>query len=144
MSLIITFSWVGSVLGMQAIGAFVPSLSSWLGRSLVFVLAPLVSLPLTSLAIRPLAPFFVQRTAQGRKDLIGKVCVVRTGSVDAKFGEATLEDGGAGVVVRVRVDGGEKLERGDEALIVAWDEEREAFTVAPMNEVMRDKARGGG
>ncbi len=90
------------------------------------------ALLLTSLAIRPLAPLFKPNVARRRDSLVGKLCVVRTGRVDDSFGEATVEDGGAGLVVRVRVEHGEALGRGEEAVIVAWDEARESFVVAPM------------
>lgn len=110
----------------------------WLGLrgaawgSLALLLSMVVALPLTSLAIRPLAPLFKPNVAGRRGDLVGKLCVVRTGTVDHRFGEALLEDGGAGLVLRVRVEHGEELHRGEEAVIVAWDEERDAFVVAPM------------
>jgi hypothetical protein len=141
MSFLVTFSWLASVFAIQALNAFAPSSAGVFVRFLVLVASLLVALPITSVVIRPLAPLFAHRQAKGKQDLIGKVCVVRTGSVDDKFGEATLEDGGAGLVLRVRVDRGEQLGRGDQALIVAYDEERETFTVAPMEEMMRDKER---
>jgi hypothetical protein len=40
--------------------------------------------------------------------------------------------------VRVRVDAGEKLERGQQALIVGYDEAKQEFTVAPMDELLGD------
>ena len=42
-------------------------------------------------------------------------------------------------MVRVRVDGASALKRGDRALIVAWDKEREAFTVEAMSDVLAEK-----
>jgi hypothetical protein len=138
-SLLITFSWLASVLGVQAARHIAPGVPPWISGSIVFVLAILVALPITSFAVRPLARLFVPHVAKGRDDLVGKVCVIRTGSVDDTFGEATLEDGGAGLVVRVRVDvseGAAGLARGDQALIVGWDEGRQAFTVAPMEELL--------
>ncbi len=113
----------------------------WLGLrgaawgSLALLLSAVVALPLTSLAIRPLAPLFKPNVAGRREHLVGKLCVVRTGEVDHRFGEALLEDGGAGLVLRVRVERGERLRRGDEAVIVAWDEQLDAFVVAPMPRV---------
>ena len=68
--------------------------------------------------------------------------LVRTGTVTDRFGEAMLDDGGAGLVVRVRVESGERLERGDQAVIVGYDPERQQFTVAPMEGVLdEDRAR---
>ncbi|MEI7893995.1 MAG: hypothetical protein WCI05_12955 [Myxococcales bacterium] len=136
-SLLVTFSWLVSVLAIQGLQAFVPSVAGVVAGVVVLVVAPLVALPMTSLAVRPLAPLFVPHQAKGNRDLVGRVCVVRTGTVDDTFGEATLEDGGAGLVVRVRVDGMDQLQRGDQALIVAWDEDRQTFTVAPMDDMLR-------
>jgi hypothetical protein len=61
--------------------------------------------------------------------------------VTDRFGEATLDDGGAGVVVRVRVETDVTLERGQEAIIIGYDEEREEFTVAPIEELLPDSER---
>jgi hypothetical protein len=95
-------------------------------------------LPLTSIAARPLANVFKHRPATSRGDLIGKTCVVRTGTVTSTFGEAMLEDGGAGLVLRVRVDRDLKVARGDQMLIVDWDREHEAFVVEPVSEVLNE------
>jgi len=65
---------------------------------------------------------------------------VRTGSVTKSFGEALLEDGGAGLVVRVRVDRELEVKRGDHVLIVDYDRERESFLVEPVDEVMKERS----
>ncbi len=113
------------MVAMQFVTRSVPSFGPALGL-VVLVGAALLSLPITSLAARPLAPIFTHKTAPSRKDLVGKTCTVRTGVVNRRFGEALLEDGGAGLVIRVRSDGRE-LRRGEQALVVDWEEEREAF-----------------
>jgi hypothetical protein len=138
-SLIITFAWLVSVVTMQTVTRLAPAL---LGAPLSFgvVLASLIlALPLTSIAARPLAKVFALKHAPVKSDFIGRTCVVRTGSVTAKFGEATLHDGGAGLVVRVRVDGDQRLGRGEQALIVDYDPERETYLVEPMRDVMAEK-----
>lgn len=133
LSAIVLFAWIFSVLGVQAANAVVPRPALGAAKLLVFVLAPLLALFPTSVAIRPLAKLFAPPKAVASKDLIGQVCTIRTGTVTDRFGEATLEDGGAGVVVRVRVESGEKLARGQQAVIVGYDDERHEFTVAPMD-----------
>ena len=133
LSVLITLSWLLSVLAMEAVTGVLTGVAHTIAGVAVFVVAPMIALVLTSFVVRPLARLFVPHTAKGHRDLVGKVCVVRTGSVDAGFGEATMEDGGAGLVVRVRVDGESALRRGDQAIIVAWDEARDAFTVAPLS-----------
>jgi hypothetical protein len=131
LSFLVLFSWLFSMLGMQAAAAILP-VGMTIAKIAIFVLAPILALPVTSLVIRPLARLFVHNTVTARQDLVGKVCTIRTGTVTDRFGEASLEDGGAGLVVRVRVETEQKLKRGDQAVIVGYDEERQEFTVAAM------------
>lgn len=141
LSVIVLFSWLFSIFGMQAATAWVPSGLMGLARFAVLFVAPIVALPFTSLAIRPLAKIFVPMNAAKNESLVGKVCTVRTGTVTDRFGEALLEDGGAGLVVRVRVETGEKLKRGDQVVIVAYDGDRQEFTVAPMENLLSERER---
>ncbi len=138
-SLIITFSWLACAVAMQVVSRDLPNGAASPIRWLVFALAPIVALPLTSFAARPLAKVFAPKRATQHTDLIGKTCVVRTGSVTTSFGEALLEDGGAGLVVRVRVDRELDVKRGDHVLIVDYDRERESFLVEPVDEVMKER-----
>ncbi|RYZ03410.1 MAG: DUF1449 family protein [Myxococcales bacterium] len=138
-SFIITFSWLVSVVTMQLLTRAAPA---WVGVALslgVLVGSFVLSLPLTSLAARPLAKVFAPKHAPAKSDFVGRTCIVRTGTVTAKFGEATLHDGGAGLVLRVRVEDGKQLGRGDQALIVDYDAERETYLVEPMRDVLNDK-----
>ena len=59
--------------------------------------------------------------------------------VTSKFGEATLHDGGAGLVLRVRIEDGKQLARGEQALIVDYDAELETYLVEPMRDLMEAK-----
>ena len=124
---------------MQAAAAWLPPDAISLARWGVFFLAPLLALPFTSIAVRPLARIFVPPVAVAKRDLVGKVCTVRTGTVTDRFGEALLEDGGAGLVVRVRVDAGETVKRGDQVVIVDYDAEKQEFTVAPMEGLLDER-----
>jgi hypothetical protein len=141
LSLLITFTWLFTVLGMDGVVRLWPEASRALVGTGVLAAAALLAMPLTSLAIRPLIPLFRHRTATRQRELVGQLCVVRTGTVDESFGEATLEDGGAGLVVRVRVDAGDPMKRGEQAVIVGFDEEREVFVVAPMSTAEREMRR---
>lgn len=136
LSLIVTFSWLTCTIGMQFISRSMPRTGASFWAWLVFAASPLIALPLTSIAARPLKKVFTQRPATQRRDLIGKTCVVRTGTVTSTFGEALLEDGGAGLVVRVRIDRDVQVSRGDHVLIVDWDSEHESFLVEPMDDAM--------
>jgi len=139
LSVLFLFSWLFSVLGMQGVAAWLPADAVSLARFGVFFLAPLVGLPFTSVVVRPLARIFVPPATAVRKDLVGKICTVRTGTVTDRFGEGLLEDGGAGLVVRIRVDGGETVKRGDQVVIVGYDDEKQEFQVAPMDNLLDDR-----
>jgi hypothetical protein len=137
-SLIITFAWLVSVVTMQVVTRMAPGLAGPLLSLAVLLGSFVLALPLTSVAARPLAKVFAPKHAPVKSDFIGRTCTVRTGSVSHKFGEATLQDGGAGLVLRIRVEGGKQLGRGEQALIVDYDAERETYLVEPMRDVMTD------
>ncbi len=139
LSVTLLFAWIFTIFGAKAIE--VAALDGGLAtaaRVALFVAAPILALFPTSVVVRPLARTFRPLEATKRQQLVGKLCTIRTGTVTDRFGEATLEDGGAGLVVRVRVDGGEKLGRGDQAVIVGYDAEKQEFSVAPMNNLLDD------
>ncbi len=139
LSSILLFAWVFAILGMRALEPYAFGTTLVIAKLAVLVLAPLLALVPTSIVVRPLARFFTPPKATTHDALVGKLCRIRTGTVTERFGEATLEDGGASVVVRVRVESGEKLGRGDQAVIVGYDAERQEFTVAPMDDVLEPR-----
>jgi len=133
LSVLVLFSWLLSIIGLQLLASVLPVAMMGAVKLLLLIVAPLLALLPTSIAVRPLAKVFAPPRAVASKDLVGKLCTIRTGTVTEKFGEATLDDGGAGLVVRVRVESGEKLGRGQQAVIVGYDDERHEYTVAPMD-----------
>ena len=135
-SLVVFFAWT-TCLVATAVASKLGYDPNLLVRALAGLIgAPLLSLPLAKLATRPIAPLLMTKKAKSSKDLIGKTCTIRTGKADASFGEAVVKDTGADLVLRVRVDGGSSLSRGQEGLIVGFDEEREEYIVASMEEAM--------
>jgi hypothetical protein len=139
LSLIITFSWLVCAIGMQIVSRDLSHGTATIARWAVFLASPVLALPLTALAAHPLAKVFGHKKATQHSDLIGKTCVVRTGTVTKTFGEALLEDGGAGLVVRVRVDRELEVKRGDQMLIVDYDRQLESFLVEPADEVLKQR-----
>lgn len=77
---------------------------AWLRFPVGAVLLPFVLYAAAWLAgktLLPLRRFFVQKEVSAR-GFVGKTAVVRTSRVDEAFGEALLDDGGAGLIVQVR------------------------------------------
>lgn len=81
---------------------------------------------------RVLAPLFQVTRAPNNMGLIGTVCTISTGRVDEHFGQASINDGGAGLIIHVRCEPG-LLGRNDEAMIIAWNATEFAFRVTPMD-----------
>jgi hypothetical protein len=138
MSLLVFFAWATSLLLATAANAFVPAhLLTIVHWACTLGIAPLLALPLAGLVTRPLAPLFAHKAAKSHHDMIGRTCVVRTGEVTGTFGEATVTEPGVELVLRVRVDG-TSLKRGQEGLIVGWDETREEYIVEALDEMLRE------
>jgi hypothetical protein len=146
LSMLVLLSWMFCVMIVQTADAMFDGRALGFAKVLALLISPLLALPLTSLGVRPLARVFVPPKAVAHADLVGKTCTIRTGSVTDRFGEAVLEDGGAGLVVRVRVEHGEKLSRGDVAVLLGYDEQAQEYIVAPMDptdEVHEEPSRPG-
>ena len=98
----------------------------------------LVTLYLTALItgkiIKPLRPVFQATNQEVQKQIIGKEAVVRTSRVDANFGEATVEDGGAGLIVKVRSFRDETFQRGDTVVLLEYIETENVYKVIAKNE----------
>jgi hypothetical protein len=134
LSVIALCAWVVSFVLARHIGPLLP-LPSPVTSAIELVVSAILGVLGASLVVRPLAPLF--RTKQGtrRDDLVGKVVRVKTGRVDRAFGEAVLEDGGAGLQLQVRCADPDALGRDDEALIIGWNAETESFDVEPMSRI---------
>ncbi|MGW6457388.1 hypothetical protein ACWF94_15945 [Streptomyces sp. NPDC055078] len=129
-SLLITLGWflslTGSALltGTGAVGALLSTLvllgavvGAWWG---------------TRLLVRPLAKLFPDEPGPSRQDFIGSVCVIRTGRVDAGFGQAEVSArDGSTAVVQIRQNGTDAMPLGSTGLLYAFDDAGEFFWVSP-------------
>lgn len=128
------FGWLGSSLAMMSLGGL--GLPTWLIGLPVLLVVSVLSLILTSFAVRPVAPLFQTRHAKQHTQLVGRVAVVSTGRVDEGFGQANLEDGGAGLIIQVRAAPSLGLAKGDRCLIV--DQEGGIFRIERMTDLLAD------
>ena len=136
-SFIMLVGWTGSLLVMHHFG-WMP----WVK----FAVLPgmlIVSMLTTSLLVRPLAPVFRIREGKGNKEYVGHTCTVTTATVDEKFGHASVEDGGTTMDIAVRCDHTGNLVRGDKALIIEFDEERQAYLVEPVASILPSSKSDG-
>jgi len=86
----------------------------------VLLLTLYLSTMATARIIRPMRPIFLATNQEVQKEIVGQTAIVRTGRVDKTFGEATIEDGGAGLIVKVRSYKDETFKRGDRVVLLEY------------------------
>lgn len=102
--------------------------------ALIFVLV--VSMWLTGIIISPIRKNIAKIPKRNSSNNVGKVAVVRTLSVTDKHGEAELNDGGAGLILKIRSDTNDGLlKQGDRVMLIEYLDEANTYRVA----VVEDK-----
>ncbi|MCP3060324.1 YqiJ family protein [Myxococcus sp. K38C18041901] len=133
-SLVSFFSWFLSLMATPPAHALLGgALPSWLINSTLGILCFIAGLVISGFAVRPLRPVFVAHKAPGRDSLLGRVCTISSGTVTDKNGHATFEDGGAGIILNVICAKANGLKRGDPALVLSYDAQRDAYEVEPVD-----------
>ena len=136
-SFVTLYGWLLSFFGMRYLGPALP-FPSWLTGLGVLLLSFVAAVLLTSVTVRPIGRYFVTESGKHRADFVGSICTVQTGEVTESFGQATVDDGGAGLIVQVRSTKGRlDVERGARALIIDYDEAIEAYVVEPYDDMLR-------
>jgi hypothetical protein len=138
LSLLVLFSWFFSLVGMSVVDSLSTSgVVSGLLTIVVVLGALAAGTFLTVLTTKPLGRLFVTVEGQARASLLGRVCVVQTQRVDATFGQAEVTDpDGASLLVQVRTTAPHSFRRGEAALLVDFDDDLDAFLVAPVDDVV--------
>lgn len=130
LSFLAIWSWMACGMSIHLLGGVEAStLIRLLIGAGVFLGAIFVSMPLTSLSVRPLVGVFSTKNIPSRQSLVGESCVVEVWSKDQKWGQAEAKKNGLPYVVRIHaVDQNESgFERGDQALLLTWDQEKESY-----------------
>lgn len=131
LSIFVLIAWAVTLLGMRFVGGAAASvLGPFGGSALVTTVSLAVAAAGTAAITKPMRRLFVAPTARSHSSLVGKVCVVTTLRVDGGFGQAEVEDGGAGLLVQVRCDEANDLTRGSQALIFDYDPAEGIFHVS--------------
>jgi len=111
--------------------------SSWVRYLLgvpVFLGSGIAAMIATAVIIKPLRPLFANANHKGEKALLGKVAIVRTSKVDSSFGEATLADGGAGLIIKVRSRENEQFAEGERVVLFEKIDEGSVYLVISEDE----------
>lgn len=135
LTVVLLAGWVGAYVGARILLPLLP-VPAWLGALLVALLAFVLALPVASLLTRPLGPLFVVHQGRSKQSYVGTTCTIRTGRVDARDGQAIIDEDGTSLLVRVRCDDEGALKRGDAALIIGYHAEADVYDVEPLRAVL--------
>lgn len=142
LTFVFVFSWTICLLTMHYLAPWVPDgLLRWVFGLGVLFGSLFFSLPLTAIAITPIAPAFVVALADRRRDNVGATCTVTTGRVDQDFGQAKITCNGAELVIPVRSDDDNNFSRGDKGLVIDYDNKRQAYIVEPLPESLEKQSK---
>jgi hypothetical protein len=130
-SLLIVTSWLICYLATSLIFNYIPIgiIRYVLGAGLLFVCFA-VSIPLTAWSIRPIKGLFIAHTAIKKDALVGLECEVTTGKVNEEFGQASLEDGEAGMILSIRAPIDKAIKKGDKVILIEYIEKDDCYNVA--------------
>lgn len=95
----------------------------------ILLAATWVAIKLTAITIIPMRRFFKRIDVYTEKKLIGQACVIRTSRVSESFGEAVFDDGGAGLILKVRAPEEKKFKNGDTVILLEHLEHEDAYRV---------------
>ncbi len=84
---------------------------------------------LTAIIVVFLQPLFQKVEQQTIKRVLGKIAVVRTSKVTDSFGEAVFDDGGAGLILKVRSSTGQTFIKGDNIILLEYLENKNIYKV---------------
>lgn len=102
----------------------------------IIVGALYVAVLITAQAIKPLRQFFAKIDQHTEKKILGQIAIVRSSKVDAESGEANVDDGGAGLIVKVRAFGENHFVRGDRVVLLEYLPDRHLYRVIPEEEFL--------
>jgi len=132
LSFIILASWVISFLAVYFIYPMLPA--GWVQIAIgawILVLAPVIGAIIISPLLQPLKPIFRKQPEKLAKDFVGQYATVRSGKVTASVGEATLQDGGAGLILKIRCAEENQIARGDAVQLYSFDQTTSIYQVKP-------------
>ncbi|WP_436775212.1 hypothetical protein [Yinghuangia sp. YIM S09857] len=139
-SLVVALAWALSLVGGILLHrAELPDTGYALAATGVLAAAVAGAWVAMRILVRPLRHLFPDEPGPSLFDLVGRTCTIRTGRVDAAFGQAevTGRDGGT-AIVQVRQFGADHLVAGGTGLLYAYDDTGEFFWVAPFDAALPD------
>ncbi|MCP3667834.1 MAG: DUF1449 domain-containing protein [Gammaproteobacteria bacterium] len=134
-SFISLFGWLCCYyLAHFLLGHFPEGILRYLTGIPIFFGSLFVAVMITAVVIKPLRPLFKKAQQHTEKLVLGQSATVRTSKVDNDFGEATLDDGGAGLILKVRSSGDSVFKKGDKVVLLEYMKENNVYRVISEDE----------
>jgi len=126
------FAWVTSIAAARVLpDSMVMSVATLVGSAIA-------GLALAGLAVRPIRGVFNTPPAASRKEIVGKICTVRSLRVDDMVGTAEVADGGSGFIAEIRCFRENKLTLGSKAIVYDYDTKKGIYHVGPLDPSITD------
>lgn len=133
LSLFVLFGWIVSLAATTFVRPHVPGWSWWVFGLIALVAALVAAFVLTGLAVAPLAALFSLKGAHAADDLVGKMVVVTSSTVDTRYGTARYDrPTGEDVLLQVICDAHHQLRRDDQAVVLDYDRASGVYRIAPL------------
>lgn len=104
------------------------------GGVATMVLAFVAAIPVAAFALRPVRRLLRKMQPLPPAPILGQTAVIRSPGVTAVTGSASVEDGGAGLILQVRDDNPERFKRGDRVVLIEYLEDQNAYRVVSEEE----------
>ena len=129
LTLVAFFGWLATYFVQLLVLQQLPGMLRWILGVVVLVFALVPGLFAASLVLRPIRRFLVRLRPADAPSLLGRTGIVSTPEVAADYGMATVDDGGAGLILQVRHAEPGRVKRGDRVVLVEWLDAQHAYRV---------------
>lgn len=131
MLLVSFFGWMTTYFVHLLLLRHVPDALRLLAGAGVLVVALLPGIVVTSLLLRPLRRLIVKLRPPVPPSLLGRTAIVTTPEVTERDGMASMDNGGAGLILQVRARAPDHFRRGDAVVLIEFDPGQHAYRVIP-------------
>ncbi len=138
---VVMIAWFLSLIGeTQARPLLADVMPSWLFSGALGVSALVAATIASAYLLRPLKPLFRLASEHAHEHLVDKQVTVTSSTVDQRFGTAVYATVGPDVLMNVTCQPEHTLVKGDQAVVVAYDQAREVYVIAPLRHLRADFA----
>lgn len=133
LSTIVFAGWTVTFFGTTLARSLLPAWSHTLVGLVVLPIALIIGVLAAGWCLRPLAKLFSMQGESSARDLIGRMVLVTSTTVDERFGTARHDaPTGEDMILNVVCSPEHHLGKGEQAVVMEYDRERGLYTIAPL------------